>query len=213
MAELLRNALENTAALGALGWVLFVLLYAFACVAFLPVSVLTLGAGAVFGIGQGFVLVWIGATAGACVSFLIGRHWIRAWVEKKIAHRPLFAAIDAAVSVEGWRIVILTRLAPLFPFAIQNYAYGLTRVKFREYAVASFVGMAPGTFLFVYIGAATAAAVKAGVEGRIRTPAEWAFYAVGLAATVGAVTMIGRLARKSLARHTAAAAALTPPEK
>ncbi|MDO8756544.1 MAG: TVP38/TMEM64 family protein, partial [Elusimicrobiota bacterium] len=182
MAELLRNALENTAALGALGWVAFVLLYAFACVAFLPVSVLTLGAGAVFGVWLGFGLVWIGATVGACVSFLIGRHWLRGWVERKIAHRPLFAAIDAAVSVEGWRIVILTRLTPLFPFAIQNYAYGITRVGFREYAAASFLGMAPGTFMFVSIGAAAGEAVKAGA-GETRTPAEWAFYAVGLAAT------------------------------
>lgn len=213
MAELLQNALEITAALGALGWVLFVLLYAFACVAFLPVSVLTLGAGAVFGVPLGFALVLLGASLGACASFLIGRHWIRTWVEKKIAHRPIFSAIDAAVSVEGWRIVILTRLTPLFPFAIQNFAYGITRVKFREYALASFLGMSPGTFLFVYIGNAAAVALKAGAGTRTRTPAEWAFYAVGLAATVAAVAMVSRMARRALAKHTAAAAALKRPEK
>lgn len=213
MAELLQNALEMTAALGGVGWVLFVLLYAFACVAFLPVSVLTLGAGAVFGVPLGFVLVWLGATLGACASFIIGRHWIRIWVEKKIAHRPLFSAIDAAVSVEGWRIVFLTRLTPLFPFAIQNFAYGITRVKFREYALASFFGMAPGTLLFVYLGNAAAAALKAGAGTRTRTPTEWAFYAVGLAATVAAVTMISRMARKALAKHTAVAAVLRRPEK
>jgi len=208
MADLLRMALEYTASLGAIGWVCFALLYAFACVAFLPVSVLTLGAGAVFGLRLGFLLVWIGATAGSCASFLIARHWLRAWVEKKIAHRPLFSAIDAAVSAEGWRIVFLTRLTPLFPFALQNYAYGITRVPFRGYAVASFLGMAPGTFLFVYIGAVAGAAVQDGASGRVRPPAEWAFYAVGLAATVAAVTMVGRMARKALDRH-----ALKPPEK
>ncbi len=213
MAELLQTALEFTAGLGALGWVLFALLYALACVALLPVAVLTLGAGAVFGVWLGFALVWIGATAGACASFLIGRHWARGWVEKKIAHRPFFAAIDAAVGVEGWRIVILTRLTPLFPFAIQNYAYGITRVRFREYALASFFGMAPGTFLFVYIGDAAAEALKAGLSGRTRMPAEWAFYAVGLAATVAAVTMVGRMARKALAKRTRVASALTRPEK
>lgn len=209
MAELLHKALEFTASLGAFGGVFFVLLYAFACVAFLPVSVLTVGAGAIFGLRLGFVLVWTGATVGACASFLIGRHWLRTWVEKKIAHRPLFSAIAAAVAVEGWRIVVLTRLTPLFPFAIQNYAYGITRVRFRDYAIASFLGMAPGTFLFVYIGAVAGAAVEAGGSGRVRSPAEWAFYAVGLAATIGAVTMVGRMARKSLARH----ARLKPPEK
>ncbi len=214
MAELLQTALEFTAGLGALGWVLFALLYAFACVALLPVAVLTLGAGAVFGVWLGFALVWIGATIGACASFLIGRHWVRGWVEKKIAHRPLFSAIDAAVGVEGWRIVILTRLAPVFPFAIQNYAYGITSVKFREYALASFFGMAPGTFLFVYIGAAAAEAAKAGLSGSTRTPVEWAFYAVGLAATVAAVTMVGRMARKTLDKHARnAEAALKRPAK
>jgi len=209
MDEFLRGAVLHTAGWGAAGWIFFIFFYAFACVAFLPVSVLTLVAGAVYGVKLGFGLVWAGATLGACASFLIGRHWLRAWVEKRIAQRPLFSAIDAAVSVEGWRIVFLTRLTPLFPFAIQNYAYGITRVKFREYAVATFLGMAPGTFLFVYIGAAAAEAVKAGLAGRTRTPAEWAFYAVGLAATVAAVALVGRMARKALAKH----ARLTPAER
>jgi len=214
MAELLQAALGFIALLGAAGWGLFVLLYAFACVFLLPVSVLTLGAGAVFGVGLGFGLVLAGATIGACASFLIGRHWLRGWVEKKIAQRPLFAAIDAAVSVEGWRIVILTRLAPVFPFAIQNYAYGITRVKFREYAIASFFGMAPGTFLFVFIGHAAAEALQAGAVGRTRTPAEWAFYGVGLLATIAAVTMVARMARKTLDKHARnAEAALKRPEK
>lgn len=211
MADLLQKALELTAGLGVSGWLFFILLYAFACVAFLPVAALTLGAGAVYGVGVGFGLVWAGATLGACASFLIGRHWMRTWVEKRIAHRPLFAAIDAAVSVEGWRIVFLTRLTPLFPFALQNYAYGLTRVRFREYTIASFLGMAPGTLLFVYIGAAAAEAVKAGANGRTRTPAEWAFYGVGLLATVAAVTMVGRMAKQALDKHTRGAAAATPP--
>lgn len=200
MAALLRDALLHIASFGAAGGAAFIVLYALACVAFLPVSVLTLGAGAVYGVGAGFGLVLVGATLGACASFLIGRHWLRTWVEKRLARHPVFAAIDAAVSVEGWRIVVLTRLTPLFPFALQNYAYGLTRVKFREYSVASFVGMAPGTLLFVYLGAAAGEAVKAGAA-RTRTPAEWAFYALGLAAAVAAVVMISRVAKRALDAH------------
>ena len=198
---MLRHTLLHIAAMGAAGYAAFILLYAFACVAFMPVSVLTLGAGALFGLGPGFALVWVGATIGACVSFLLGRHWMRAWVEKRLARHPLFAAIDAAVSVQGWRVVVLTRLTPLFPFALQNYAYGLTRVKFGEYALASFLGMAPGTLLFVYVGALTGDAVKAGATGRVRPPAEWAFYGVGLLATVVVVTLIGRTAKRALDAH------------
>lgn len=197
MADLLRDALVQIASYGAAGGAAFVALYALACVAFLPVSVLTLGAGAAYGIGLGFLLVLIGATLGSCASFLIGRRWLRTWVEKRLARHPVFAAVDAAVSAEGWRIVVLTRLTPLFPFALQNYAYGLTRVRLGEYAVASFVGMAPGTFVFVYLGAAAGAALKGGA--RARSPLEWAFYGVGLAATIAAFAMISREARRALA--------------
>ena len=193
--------------MGATGYVAFILLYAASCVALLPVSVLTLGAGALFGIGPGFVLVWIGASIGACASFLIGRHWMRTWVEKRLARYPLFTAIDAAVSVQGWRVVFLTRLTPLFPFGTLNYAYGLTRVKFVDYAIASCLGMAPGTLLFVYVGAVAGEAVSAG-RGRVRTPAEWAFYGVGLLVAVLVVTFVGREAKKALAAHTKPAAGL-----
>ncbi|MEQ1920324.1 MAG: TVP38/TMEM64 family protein [Elusimicrobiota bacterium] len=201
MADLLKHALAHIAAMGATGYVVFILLYAASCIAFLPVSVLTFGAGALFGVGPGFALVWIGATIGACSSFLIGRHWLRGWVEKRLARYPLFTAIDAAVSVQGGRVVFLTRLTPLFPFNTLNYAYGLTRVKFRDYAIASFLGMAPGTLLFVYAGAVAGEAVAAG-RGRVRTPAEWAFYGVGLLVAVIVVTLVGRTAKRALAAHT-----------
>lgn len=192
--------------MGVAGYAAFIFLYAFACVAFLPVSVLTLGAGALFGIGPGFFLVWTGATLGACVSFLLGRHWMRTWVEKRLARYPMFAAIDAAVTVQGWRVVVLTRLTPLFPFALQNYAYGLMRVTFGEYALASWLGMVPGTLMFVYVGAVAGEAVKAGAAGRTRTPAEWAFLGVGLLATIVVVMLVGRTAKRALDAHVKPAA-------
>ncbi len=201
MTETLRHLMSHLAAMGPAGHFLFVLLYAASCIAFLPVSALTFGAGAVYGVGAGFTLVWLGATLGACLSFLIGRHWLRSWVEKRLARYPLFVAIDAAVSKQGRKVVFLTRLTPLFPFSTLNYAYGLTRVSFPDYALASCLGMIPGTLLFVYLGAAAGAAVKAGTQGRARTPAEWAFFAVGLLATVTTVTLVGREAKRALREH------------
>jgi len=204
MTALLHHALARIASMGAAGGIAFVLLYAACSVAFLPVSPLTFGAGSVFGVARGFVLVWIGATIGSCACFLIGRHWLRGWVEKRLARYPLFAAIDAAVSAQGPRVVFLTRLTPLFPFNTLNYAYGLTRVKFADYAVATCLGMMPGTLLFVYLGAAAGAAVDA--RRRARTPAEWVFFAIGLLATAAVVALVAREAKRALARHIGSAA-------
>jgi uncharacterized membrane protein YdjX (TVP38/TMEM64 family) len=166
----------------------------------------------VYGLGPGFALVWLGASLGACVSFLIGRRWLRDWVERRLARYPLFAAIDAAVSAQGARVVLLTRLTPIFPFAMLNYAYGVTRVGFREYALASCIGMLPGTFLFVFLGAAAGEAVKAGTQGRARTALEWAFFAVGLLATIGTVVLVGRRANRELAKHVKHRHGVRPPE-
>src|SRR6185503_868736 len=89
---------------------------------------------------------------GATAAFLVGRHFARAWVTRKIGHHPTFAAMDKAVADEGWKIVLLTRLSPVFPFFLLNYAYGLTRVRLRDFVWATWIGIMPGSTLFVYIG-------------------------------------------------------------
>ena len=201
MAGFFHEILARAAAFGAAGCAGFVLIYAVACVTFLPVSILTLSAGAAFGLWRGFLLVWMGAVLGACLSFLIGRHWLRGWVGRRMTGVPSFAAIDAAVSQQGWRVVLLTRLSPLLPFGLLNYAYGLTKIGFGEYALATALGIIPGTLLFVYLGAV--AGETAGARGRSRSPLEWGFFIGGLAATLAAAWLIGRAARKALAKTTA----------
>ncbi len=196
MSAFLQLALERVAAMGAGGMVAFVLLYAVATVAFLPGSVLTLGAGAAFGVWKGFVLVSAGATLGACASFLVGRFLVRERIEKLLSGYPAFAAVSKAVGSQGWRVVLLTRLSPVLPFNLLNYAYGLTRVGFAEYAAASWIGMLPGTLLYVYLGAAAAEAARAGA--RTRTNLEWALFVAGLAATAMAAWLIGRAAKRAL---------------
>jgi len=105
--------------------------------------------------------------------------------------------MDRAVTSEGWKIVLLTRLSPVFPFTLLNYAFGLTRVRLRDYVLASWIGMMPGTVLYVYLGSLA----RAGVTPQERTPTEWAFYGVGLAATVWVAVMVTRLARGALAKR------------
>jgi uncharacterized membrane protein YdjX (TVP38/TMEM64 family) len=200
---LLRRALDAVAGLGPWGPALFVLLYVAATVLFLPGWILSLGGGAVFGLARGVVVVSVAATLGATAAFLVGRYLARDWVARTLERHPRFAAVDAAVAREGWKIVLLTRLSPVFPFNVLNYGFGLTRVPARHFVLASWAGMLPGTLLYVYLGslAGTLAVEAPGA----RTPAEWAFYAVGLAATVAVTVYVTRVARRALARHAPAA--------
>ncbi|MBF2060081.1 TVP38/TMEM64 family protein, partial [Fischerella thermalis] len=149
--EWLRNALQWIDSLGTVGAIAFIILYIIATVAFLPGSILTLGAGVVFGVIWGSIYVFIGATLGATAAFLVGRYLARGWVAEKIADNKKFAAIDRAVGREGLKIVLLTRLSPIFPFNLLNYAFGVTDVSLKDYFIGS-VGMIPGTIMYVYIG-------------------------------------------------------------
>jgi uncharacterized membrane protein YdjX (TVP38/TMEM64 family) len=198
LPALLREVLDRISGLGPWGPVVFVILYIAACVLFIPGSLLTLGAGVLFGVAEGSVLVSIASTAGATCAFLIGRYFARDWIASKLADRPAFRPIDEAVAREGWKIVGLTRLSPVFPFNLLNYAFGLTRVRLRDYVLASWVGMMPGTVLYVYVGSLAGSLASVGQGGRVRTPAEWALYLVGLAATLGVTVFVTRLARKAL---------------
>ena len=198
--ELLKKVLSWVADLGPWGPLIYILVYILACVLFIPGSILTLGAGVLFGVIKGSIIVSIAATAGATFAFLVGRHIARDWVSKKIQSNPKFRAIDEAVAREGWKIVGLTRLSPVFPFNLLNYAYGLTRVSLRDYFFASWIGMMPATVMYVYIGSLAGEIAKIGGEGRSRTPAEWALYIVGLIATAAVTVYITRIARAALSK-------------
>lgn len=197
---LLRKSLDWIASLGPWGPVTFVLIYILACVLFIPGSVLTLGAGVLFGVLRGSLAVSIASTLGATAAFLVGRYLARSWVERKIEGNRKFKAIDEAVAREGWKIVGLTRLSPVFPFNLLNYAFGLTQVSLRDYFFASWIGMMPGTVMYVYIGSLAGDLAALGTSGRSRGAGEWALYIVGLAATVAVTVYVTRIARRALER-------------
>ena len=194
-----REALAWISAFGMLAPLIFVGLYIMVCVLLLPGSIMTLGAGIVFGVVKGSVAVSIGSTLGATCAFLIGRYLARNWVSGKIAGNEKFKAIDEAVGREGWKIVLLTRLSPVFPFNLLNYAFGLTKVSLRHYFFASWVGMIPGTIMYVYIGSLAGDLAKLGTGQRTRTTGEWVLYGVGLLATLAVTIFVTRIARKALA--------------
>ncbi len=198
--DLFRDALAWISGLGPLGPIMFIGLYIVACVLLLPGAILTLGAGAIFGFVQGAVAASVGATLGATCAFLIGRYLARDWVARRVAGNPRFAAMDEAVAREGWKIVLLTRLSPVFPFNVLNYAFGLTRVGLRDYFLASWLGMIPGMFMYVYLGSLAGDLAGLGAGTRQRGLGEWFLYGLGLAATVAVTVFITRLAREALAK-------------
>ncbi len=188
--------------LGVLGPFVFILGYAVAVVAFVPGSLLTLAAGAIFGLVEGTIYVFLAATVGATGAFLIARHGARATIERRIEGDPRFAAIDRAIGREGRKIVFLLRLSPVFPFNLLNYSLGLTKVRLGDYLVAC-LGMLPGTLLYVYTGklAGDVAAVAGGVAPE-RGAGYWTLLVVGLLATAGVTIYVTRLARRALADRT-----------
>lgn len=199
----LATALGAIRDLGPWGPAIFLLLYIAATVLFLPGSVLTLGAGAVFGLAGGALLVSIASTLGATAAFLIGRYLARDWVARRIQRDPRFVAIDQAVAREGWKIVGLTRLSPVFPFNLLNYAFGLSRVSLRDYVLASWIGMMPGTIMYVYVGSLAGDLATLGPGPRARPAAGWVMLVVGLLATVAVTVYATRLARAELIRRGA----------
>jgi uncharacterized membrane protein YdjX (TVP38/TMEM64 family) len=196
--QLLQDALAWVSGLRAIGPLAFIGLYIAATVAFIPGSVLTLGAGFVFGWLAGSAYVFVGATLGATAAFLVGRYGLRGWVERKIANNPKFDAIDSAVGQEGFKIVLLTRLSPIFPFNLLNYMFGITKVALKDYVLGS-VGMIPGTLMYVYFGSlagnlATLGSAHQPSDARL----QWGLRIVGLIATVLVTLYITRVARKAL---------------
>ena len=185
---------------GIWGGVIYGVVYTVAVLLFVPGSVLTIGAGLVFGLLWGTVIVSIASTTAAALAFLIARYVARDRVEALAKRNKRFHAIDQAIREKGWRVVALLRLSPLVPFSISNYLYGLTPVALGPYVLASWIAMLPATVLYVWIGAAGKAAADAG-GGQGKSPLEWALLGAGLVATAVVTVMITRTARRQLARR------------
>jgi uncharacterized membrane protein YdjX (TVP38/TMEM64 family) len=200
VGEWLRNFNAWVAHMGVAGIFIFIVVYAAATVLLAPGSILTIGAGFAFGLWKGFLAVSAGSTLGAALAFLVARFIARRRVEAIAKGNDKFQRIDKAIGKEGVKLIFLLRLSPVIPFNLSNYFYGLTSVKFWPYVLASWVGMIPGTFLYVYIGIAGRAAVSAAATGEAveRGWQYWTFVSVGLAATVTVTVWLTKIARDAL---------------
>jgi uncharacterized membrane protein YdjX (TVP38/TMEM64 family) len=192
LAELL-PALKSPA--GALA---FVPLYALWVTLLLPGVWASMLAGALYGTWWGSLIVFVGACLGAEAAFLLGRTWLRNWARRRLAAVPKLLAIEQAVSREGLKLVLLTRLSPAFPFSLLNFAYGLSEVSLRDYSIG-LIGILPGTILFCGLGALAGDVARFGeVLSGEADAGTWALRIVGLLATVASVWLVGRAAQRAL---------------
>src|SRR6185436_14197844 len=137
---------------GAWSAICYPLLYACCNVLLLPGGVLSIGAGFFFGLWWGFLIALVGNVAGAAISFFISRWVGRQWLKRKLLRNRTLEALEPAVEREGWKIILLSQLHPLFPTSLLNYLYGLTQIRFRTCILWVTIGQAPGLFLYTYIG-------------------------------------------------------------
>lgn len=196
--EWVRESLEWIRGLGAAGGAAFVGIYVVATILFIPGSLLTLGAGFLFGLMWGTVVVSIGSTVGALIAFFVGRYLARDAVERRIEQMPKFQALMRALEGDALKVVFLVRLVPLFPFNVLNYAFGLTGISWRKYLVASWLGMLPGTIAYVWAGAAAETFVRAMSVEQAPGTATWLMWGVGGVALVSVVVFVTRRARAEL---------------
>ncbi|MGF1675104.1 MAG: TVP38/TMEM64 family protein [Rivularia sp. (in: cyanobacteria)] len=191
----------------SLGWwgpFAFIIIYNVATLLFIPGSLLTLKGGCLFGLCWGCLYVLIAAIIGATFAFLVGRYISRDWVCQQIGKKPKFQAIDKAVAKNGFKIVFLTRLSPIFPFNLLNYAFGVTQVSLKDYILGS-IGMIPGTVMYVYMGSLIGNIAMKNPSIPISSEAQFAqmlLQGVGLIATIFVTIYIAKLAKKALKETT-----------
>jgi len=198
--------------LGAIGPLVVVLIYILSTVFFIPGSALTIGSGTLFGVKTGILVVVAGANLGALCSFLLARTWLREKVARWADSNPKFRSLDRAIGRQGFKMVLLTRLSPVFPFVLLNYFLGLTAVRTGSYVTANLLGMLPGILLYVYIGAAARDAIAGEMAASAGLYQQILKY-VGLLATLAVVVIVTRIARKALREAEQKQAGAAAPER
>ena len=190
------NVIERTASSGPVGYLGFILIYIVSTVMMLPGSPLTFTAGALFGFWKGLILVSIGSTLGASCAFMVSRYLIRKSIEKRVLKNKKFQSIDNEIDEQGWKIVILARLSPIIPFFLLNYALGITKIRFIHFIFASWVGMIPGTTVYVLMGTMGGAFIN----GK-KSSFEWLLLGMGLIATILVTLLISKIVKNSQAHN------------
>lgn len=157
---------------GAWSYLVYVALFITATLCLIPGSLLVIAGGVLFGPLTGSLLSFAAATVASSLSFLIARWLGRDLLQRYVGHTAVFQAIERGIARSGSDFLILTRLVPLFPYNIQNYAYGLTAIPFWPFTLISAVTTLPGLVIYSVMaselareGATLAFALKLSLAG------------------------------------------------
>lgn len=212
VVEYITHAQQKIGAMQFWGGVLYPLLYGTCNVLLLPAGVVAIGSGLFFGLWWGFLFNVVGNVGGAAVAFVLGRRFGRGWVEKKFFHHHKWVALDAAIARDGWKIIFLSQVHPLFPTSLLNYLYGITRIRFGTCMLWIALGQAPGLFLYAYLGTLTQYGIRL-LRGKTDPhPMEYVIWIGGLVVAVAVTTALGRIALRVMAEVEAAARTAPPRE-
>ncbi len=183
---------------GLAGVALFFLTYIGVSALMLPGALLAMVAGFAYGPGWGMLVAWPASIVAGTCAFLLGRTVLRHRVQQIVSRSDRTRALDRAVGRGGFKLVLLLRMSPVAPFSILNYAFGLSSIPLRDFVVASVIGELPGVWLYVYLGSIVTTATQLSTDpGRWTTP-QLAVYTAGMAATVAALVLLGRIATRAL---------------
>ncbi len=198
----LKAFIDWTASIGIWGPVVMAAAYIPATVLMIPGSIPTLGAGFAFGVAWGTVAVSVGSVLGSSLAFIIGRTVARDWVRARMQGSPKLQAIDRAVGENGFKIALLIRLSPAFPYNLMGYVFGITNIRFRDHFFASWIGMFPGTIMYVYIGATARNLSEVAAGGMAqRSDLQYLLFGVGLLATIVVTVLVTRIARRAIREY------------
>src|SRR3954447_1904565 len=198
LVDILADIQQHVMRWGAWSAIWYPLLYACCNVLLLPGGVLSVGAGFFFGLWWGFFIALAGNVSGAAISFFISRTIGRQWLKRRLLRNPTMSALEPAVEREGWKIILLSQLHPLFPTSLLNYLYGLTRIRFRTCMLWVAIGQAPGLFLYAYLGTLGQLGLKLARGQTHPRPVEYLIWGGGLVTAVVVLVLLGRIALRLL---------------
>lgn len=198
VADLLASVQEYVMHMGAWSAVCYPLLYAACNVLLLPGGFLSIGGGFFFGLWWGFLIVLVGNVGGAAISFFISRRIGRRWFQRRLMRNPTLEALQPAVEREGWKLILLSQLHPLFPTSLLNYLYGLTTIRFRTCMLWVAIGQAPGLFLYAYLGTLGQLGLRLARGQTHPKVVEYAIWGGGLLTSALVLFLLGRIALRLL---------------
>lgn len=195
-ADFLAHSIEWIRNAGWLGGVWFVVLFTVTSFLFLPGSILTVGAGAIYGFWISVPLVAGSSALAASASFLTSRYLARDWMLRKLGNDARLLALEKAVGKEGWKMILVSRVSPIVPHTLVSYAAGLTQISFWRFFFASFLGFVPMAAAYAYVGALLGRAVRTSADLTPHDPFTWALYIIGLIATLVVIVWVTRTATR-----------------